>query len=576
MREHSSSLLSLVLALALAAPALADVVVTTSGGRITGKVIHEDDACVKVKTDKGVVVTIRRDEVESVSKERPEDVFARKLAKIAADDAKGFLKLAEWCESERLPAQARECWERAIKADPDEETARAALGYRRVGGKWLRGDERKRAEGLVQHDGKWVTPQEKEALEQGLVKKGDRWITKEEAEAEAEPDDSVIHVAPSAPKKSAETKPAETKPAEPKPEPRPAPEPRHPAPPSKPEAPPATPKPETSTIPLGAEEKELVSIIRTSTKDERRLEAVRALAARGDTGKAALKVELEALLAKAKKDLVAAVKIERNQIRAKLVPVVVERRAAALGFINDKTRYPEENHGAAGQKEVDRLVDHLRRVVQDPLREVAEVKGAFAKIAKLLDEARKLAEWSREHAESGADPKKVEDELALEAAKVVKMQHVPVDEKDAQALAKSLDVVKYNETVKSSMTAEERECVRLTNEYRMLFGLHALKAFEPLVQAARKHSEEMSRLNYFAHESPVAANANPAARCAREGGKFAGENIAMGMVTGAHAFDAWYTSSGHHRNMLFPKHKSIGLGQHKNYWTEDFGFDDPS
>jgi uncharacterized protein YkwD len=136
--------------------------------------------------------------------------------------------------------------------------------------------------------------------------------------------------------------------------------------------------------------------------------------------------------------------------------------------------------------------------------------------------------------------------------------------------------MKYNENAKTSMNAEEKACAKETNEYRMMFGLLALKYFEPLVQAARKHSKEMVELKYFAHESPTAANARPEQRCAREGAKFAGENIAMGNTDGHGTFEQWYTSSGHHRNMLHKNHKSIGLGQHENNWTEDFGMDDPS
>ena len=135
-------------------------------------------------------------------------------------------------------------------------------------------------------------------------------------------------------------------------------------------------------------------------------------------------------------------------------------------------------------------------------------------------------------------------------------------------------VLKYNETTKTSLTAEERSCILVTNEYRMMFGLKALKVHEGLVQAARKHSKEMVEKNYFAHESPVPENSSPGKRCAREGAKYTGENIAMGNTDGRSTFHQWYTSSGHHRNMLM-RHRSIGVGAESNYWTEDFGADEP-
>jgi len=60
----------------------------------------------------------------------------------------------------------------------------------------------------------------------------------------------------------------------------------------------------------------------------------------------------------------------------------------------------------------------------------------------------------------------------------------------------------------------------MTNEYRMMFGLIALRAHEPLIQAARKHSLEMVERKYFSHDSPVPKNASPAIRCRNEGASY--------------------------------------------------------
>jgi preprotein translocase subunit YajC len=52
--------LALVLAslLLIATPVRADIIVTTSGGRIVGKIIKETDSEIQVKTDKGPIITI--------------------------------------------------------------------------------------------------------------------------------------------------------------------------------------------------------------------------------------------------------------------------------------------------------------------------------------------------------------------------------------------------------------------------------------------------------------------------------------------------------------------------------------
>src|SRR5438128_2188377 len=47
---------------------------------------------------------------------------------------------------------------------------------------------------------------------------------------------------------------------------------------------------------------------------------------------------------------------EHETVRAVLAQVVKERRKAALDFIMDPKKYPEANHGAAAQPDVDKLV----------------------------------------------------------------------------------------------------------------------------------------------------------------------------------------------------------------------------
>ena len=71
----------------------------------------------------------------------------------------------------------------------------------------------------------------------------------------------------------------------------------------------------------------------------------------------------------------------------------------------------------------------------------------------------------------------------------------------------------------------------------------------------------------------VILNARPQ-RCQREGAHYTGENIATGTDSGRTAMSYWFHSSGHHRNMI-AAHRSMGLGNVGDLWTEDFGTDDP-
>jgi uncharacterized protein YkwD len=528
-----------LLAGCLALPARADIIITTAGGKIVGKIIEEKDAEIRVRTEKGSVITIPREEIDSITREKLEDVFARRARAVKEDDAKGQLLLGNYARDLGLPKQATECWEKVLKLEPDNIDAHQALGYEKVDGKWLKGDDAQKAKGLVQYNGEWVTPEDKSCLEQGLVKKGDRWITKDEAEGRTPP----VNSAPPTPKPDA--KPDGNK-----------------AVPGKDAAPPPP-------IELPDDEKELLKLVSTGKPDEKRTEAVKALVAKGETETAAVKAELLRLADQEKKKLLDFVKQEKNGIRAKMAALVAERRKAALAFIFDLSKYPDADHGAVGQPEVDRLVNLLRQAWQDPLRELKTEK----KVAASLDELKKIQGFMS-LCQGSFSASAAEEELAKEADKIIQTSKIPLDNQDAQIMEASAAALKWNETAKTSLSAEERICLNMTNEYRMMFGLVALRAYEPLIQAARKHSIEMVERNYFSHDSPVAANRSPSNRCHNEGASYTGENIAMGSGAGAHAFQQWYTSSGHNRNML-GRHKSIGLGVHETYWTEDFGSDSP-
>jgi uncharacterized protein YkwD len=120
--------------------------------------------------------------------------------------------------------------------------------------------------------------------------------------------------------------------------------------------------------------------------------------------------------------------------------------------------------------------------------------------------------------------------------------------------------------------AEERSQVEITNKYRMMMGREALEIHPLLLDAARGHSHEMTELGYFAHESPLEKNRTPADRVKNagyEGGP--GENISLGSISPQATHDAWYDSSGHHRNILGPGWKAMGAGIDGQHWTQDYG-----
>ncbi|MEQ8768442.1 MAG: CAP domain-containing protein [Planctomycetota bacterium] len=142
-------------------------------------------------------------------------------------------------------------------------------------------------------------------------------------------------------------------------------------------------------------------------------------------------------------------------------------------------------------------------------------------------------------------------------------------------LFRSLD--RYNaERVAEDMTQQEWVCTEVTNAYRGLLGLRPLLIEPRLIRASRRHSQEMTDLGYFGHQSPVKDNEWPADRVEQEGyDGGAAENCFAGSSSGQGAFDAWYNSPGHHRNMI-GGHLQIGVGHDRggSMWTELFGASD--
>lgn len=121
----------------------------------------------------------------------------------------------------------------------------------------------------------------------------------------------------------------------------------------------------------------------------------------------------------------------------------------------------------------------------------------------------------------------------------------------------------------------ERAQVRITNEYRVMFGhRRVLRLHEKLVAAARGHSKDMSDLGFFDHMSPIEGKRTPWDRMTLAGytNQPCSENIHAGGGDPQTAHDGWARSSGHHRNLLMPGWSELGTGQSGRYWTQNFGY----
>jgi hypothetical protein len=178
------SILPLVLAALAFSSARADVVTLTNGRKIEGTIKKEGPDGIEIETKIGRQ-TIPRDLVQKVEKTSadPKEEFARRKAALEKDpkaDAAAWAKLGAFADEKTLDAEAKSAYAKALALDPDCQAARAARGEEKWQGTWLPKAEVARRKGLVEYQGRWVTPEEKEKLDQGFVQvDGGEWISKE-------------------------------------------------------------------------------------------------------------------------------------------------------------------------------------------------------------------------------------------------------------------------------------------------------------------------------------------------------------------------------------------------------------
>lgn len=113
----------------------------------------------------------------------------------------------------------------------------------------------------------------------------------------------------------------------------------------------------------------------------------------------------------------------------------------------------------------------------------------------------------------------------------------------------------------------EARILVLVNAQRANAGLGTLAASPQLAQAARGHSQEMIRLNYFSHDSPTAGYETVEDRVARAGvdADEIAENIAEtdgygGSSIAQHMVSDWMNSPDHRENILTSSYTMAGVG----------------
>jgi hypothetical protein len=99
----------------------------------------------------------------------PRAAAERRLDALAKDDAAAAYRLALALQDEGFADLATRAHQRVLAADPDHPAARRALGFEKVDGRWLTGDDLFLAKGFVRVHGRWVLAEEAPPAERALA-----------------------------------------------------------------------------------------------------------------------------------------------------------------------------------------------------------------------------------------------------------------------------------------------------------------------------------------------------------------------------------------------------------------------
>ena len=107
-----------------------------------------------------------------------------------------------------------------------------------------------------------------------------------------------------------------------------------------------------------------------------------------------------------------------------------------------------------------------------------------------------------------------------------------------------------------NLSGSEVSLLRTINSVRTAHGLAPVRVDIRLVRAARGHSADMLRRQYFAHGSIASRTLAAGAR-----GPMFGENLAWGTrVTAQWVIDKWLASPSHRAVLLRPGFRRVGIG----------------
>lgn len=284
-----------------------------------------------------------------------------------------------------------------------------------------------------------------------------------------------------------------------------------------------------------------------------RAEAKRALKKLDEEGRE----ELEKVAEEARGRLAAALGKE-----AAVTSALQDRAKAVRGLLTtlvaDEQRYVKKAATDEQRRQVREWLGVLERIGGDPAGAYVEADAGLARDALRLARAdAALGNEDRAAAMRATFREKAGDEGIYRGIDPYKTLRAKVDEENAE--------LKLGES--------ERALLDLVARYRLRLGRAPLRWDEKLETAARQHTEEMAKLDYFSHVSPVAKYSTLTKRMELVGFKSAwiGENLARGNDPPADILLALQDSPGHHRNLVFGDYSRVAIAREGEFWTMCFG-----
>jgi hypothetical protein len=148
----------------LSAVSSADVLHLRNGGRLEGVLVKETASSLTLDVGMGRLSVPRSSVLRIERKESALSEYRSRLASIQAGDVAGYASLARFAGENGLRNETRLMWSRVLSLEPGNVEAHLALGHVLVGGIYMEEAEANRAQGLVQFEGRWMTPAEQAYL----------------------------------------------------------------------------------------------------------------------------------------------------------------------------------------------------------------------------------------------------------------------------------------------------------------------------------------------------------------------------------------------------------------------------